>query len=791
MRGDRFIRVFNRLRTRRRAVALGVGLLLLGCAAGLLLVPLEHSIEVMVPAGSRSQEAMRFLRELDFSAKVVLSFSQDDGADRMELFEAVDRFADSLDSPLILNVLETVDDKQLINDLSFFFGNMAELYGARELGMLENQLTPAGVERALRRKYIQLLKPEGSFMSSLIRSDPLDLQQGMIERLRAMSGSMGYNIRVEKGHLVSGDGQHVMMVLETSVPFTDSKGAHELIGYLDQQLTQRPPAIHATIVCGHLHTISNERIIKRDIALTVSVAASAFILLFLLFFKDARANLVFLLPFAALLVGINLSALVLGTLSSIMLGFGSVIAGIAVDYGIHVYIAVRRGTTAVESVRAVARPLLMGALTTCGVFFALLFSSIPGCRQLGCLALISVALAVCGALFILPLYLKHNSLRAYDLSTLKWTKKRAGWVAALFVVLLLAGLPAALRVGFDGSVEQLDGTEQQIMENEQQFQKIWGSGEVGQAIAAVASDDYQTALELNDCVYDLAVEAIGADQVSSLSRIWKSAKTRDRNRRLWNAFWTPERVESLRSLIQEKGAQFGFAADAFDPFFESLEQSGSAGGAADGNLILSQMEKRFVQQRDGRTQVMSFFPDKPEYVEAMSAVQDRVPGMVLISRNAISRILAHDYTREFIRTSLIALVLVLGVSFVMLKNLRMTLIVLAPAAAGVMGVVSVSSLLGRPLNVMNLLSGIIVIGLCIDYGIFYVHAYAHSLNLGTRTAISLSAGTTLIGVGALMFARHPALFSVGLTLMCGITAGYVTSMLVVPALCRLMLGDRS
>lgn len=791
MRGDRFTAVFNRLHAHRRTVVVGVGVLLLCCAAGLLFVPLRHSIEVMMPAGSRSQEAMRFLRELDFSAKVVLSFSTDDGAGRMALFDAVDRFVESLHSPLIVDVLETVDDKRLMNDLGVFVRSMPELYGPRELDALEGRLTPDGIELALRRKYIQLLKPEGSFMSSLIRTDPLDLQQGMIDRLRRMSESFGYDIRVENGHLVSGDGQHVMVVLESSVPFTDSKGSHELVDYLKARLAQLPPYVHASMVCGHLHTVSNEKVIKRDITLTVGVAASAFILLFLLFFRDARANLVFMLPFAALLVGINLTALMLGSLSSMMLGFGSVIAGIAVDYGIHVYIAVRRGDAPADSVRAVARPLLLGALTTSGVFVAFLFSTIPGCRQLGCLALVSVALAVVGALFILPLYLEHSSLRAYDLSTMTWTKKRAVGVVVVFVALLLAGLPAAWRTGFDGSVEQLDGTEKHIIEIERRFQEIWGSGEAGQAIVAVSGADYESALELNDRIYDLAVEKIGAEHVSSLASIWKSAKTRNGNRRRWRAFWTPERVEALRGMIREKGAPFGFSDDAFEPFFQSLEQPDDGGGAAGSNQILSQMEKRFLQQRNGSFLVMSFFPDRPEYVEAMHAVQDEVPGMAIISNNAVSQTLAHDYTREFIRISLIALGLVLGVSLLMLKNLRMTLIVLAPACAGVVGVGAVSGLLGRSLNVMNLLAGIIVVGLCIDYGIFYVHAHVHALKLGTRTAISLSAGTTLIGVGALMFARHPALFAVGLTLMCGISAGYVTSMLVVPALCRLMLGERS
>lgn len=44
--------------------------------------------------------------------------------------------------------------------------------------------------------------------------------------------------------------------------------------------------------------------------------------------------------------------------------------------------------------------------------------------------------------------------------------------------------------------------------------------------------------------------------------------------------------------------------------------------------------------------------------------------------------------------------------------------------------------------------------------------------------------TTLIETGALLFARHPVLFAIGVTMATGVLAGYVSSMLVVPSLYR-------
>ncbi|VGO12038.1 hypothetical protein PDESU_00587 [Pontiella desulfatans] len=788
----RFPALFNHFLSHPRRVAAGVALLVLLSAAGLLFIPFRHSMEVMLPSGSDTQKAVGFLQDIDFSAKVAVSFSlKEGGADPAGLFAAVDGFVDSLEPPMITQVLSTVDEQQMIRDIGVFLERAPELLGPGGLAELEKNTTREGVAKSLRKKYVQLLKPEGSFMAAMIQRDPLDIQMAMIEKIRALSSSFGYDMRIEKGHLVSADGKQVLLVLETDIPFTDAGGSHALVGYLTERMEALPPAIDAEMVCGHLHTISNEKVIRHDISLTVTIASVAFVLLFLLFFRDLRANLIFIVPFAALLVAVNLAALLLGTLSPMMLGFGSVVSGIAVDYGIHVYVAVRRSSSALEAVRSVAKPIMLGALTTAGVFAAFYSSTIPGYHQLATFALLSVVFSVLGALFILPVYLKPRK----NAGNAKHTQSQSNLcvpcalsrlnnpyvILAAFIVLLAAAVPVALQVEFDSDIMGLDGTERHIIETEQRFAESFGGGSAGQAVAVVADADYEKALAKNDRVYDAL-----PDRLASFSAIWKSHANRRANAENWNAFWSEAKVANLKTLFAEEGEPYGFAVDAFEPFFQSLELPEVDPADPKDNVLFGQLKQRFVATVDGETRVFSFFPDEPELIQALAGLED----VLLISRTAISESLAEDYTREFGRITLVALGLVLLMSAILLKNVRKVLIVLAPAAAGVASVAALVRLVGTELNVMNLVSGIIVIGLCVDYGIFKVHAFTHSLNLGTRTAISLSAGTTLIGAGALLFTMHPALFAVGLTLVGGISAGYATSMLVVPALCSLFLQEK-
>jgi predicted exporter len=624
----------------------------------------------------------------------------------------------------------------------------------------------------------------------MIRRDPLDIQTLLIERIQHMTASFGYTMKIEDQHIFSADGKHLLLILETPVSFTDSKESRELINRLEESRKQYlSPSIQMDTVCAHLHSLGNEAIIKRDIAWTVSITAVAFMLLFLLYFKDPRAGLIFAIPFVGVLVAVTPSALLMGALSPMILGFGSVLAGISVDYGIHVYMAIRKGTSAVASVRAIIRPLVLGALTTSAVFTGFFFTRIEGYQQLACMALISILTALAAAVFVLPLLIKPIQAAEFR-RPVRFPELPPRLTSAVFILLMLGSIPLAVRIQFDGDIARLDGSGRKVFETEARFRDVWGGGEQGLAILAVSGTDVESALEKNDRLYDAALQKIGRSELSSFSAVWKSTAQRTKNSEQWKQFWSPERQTDLKQMLTEKGQPFGFADDAFDPFFEQLKKPFVPAEKPVGNLLFDQLQSRYVRQKDGLAQVFTFFPDTPEKISAITPLAEQIAGSQLVSRRALALSLKEDYTAEMARITVMAVMLMLTFAFVMLKNVRLALISLAPASAGVMGMLAFMGLLQIDMNVVNLIAAVVVIGLCIDYGIYYTHAYAHGLHVGTTEAVALSAGATLLDACALLFARHPALFSIGLTLVSGVLTGYLTALLAVPALCRVFLKKR-
>jgi uncharacterized protein len=92
--------------------------------------------------------------------------------------------------------------------------------------------------------------------------------------------------------------------------------------------------------------------------------------------------------------------------------------------------------------------------------------------------------------------------------------------------------------------------------------------------------------------------------------------------------------------------------------------------------------------------------------------------------------------------------------------------------------------IGLDFTLLNVMATILVIGLGVDYGIFMVCRLTEGYDHATDRAVLVSGLTTIAGFGALILARHPALHSIGVTVLLGIGAAIPAALLVIPAFHR-------
>ena len=780
----RFRLIHDFLENKKKLVLWTVVLLIAAAGIGLPFYQFEGNIDLMLPNDRDIRRSINFLRDSKLSDKVIISLAlTSSDKTRKDLFSAAAHLAASLPPSLFSKVITGISALNVMDALSVI--NYApQMLGEKDLSFIDSQINAAGISEKLQGIYRQSLKPESIFMTSMSRTDPLGIRLLLLDKLRALPASMGYDVSIEDGHFVSRDGRHALLIIQTPVAMTDSPGCKKLVTALQEQTGRLPEYVSADIIGGHLHTFSNEKVIKRDILVASTLVSVAFLLLFVAVFRDMRVILVFIAPLAAVILSIGLSYLIFGKISYLVIGFGTAIAGISTDYGLHVYIAARKGAGASQRV-SLAKLLFTDAATTTFGFSALYFSHIQGYHQLASFSILCTIFSLALALFILPLLLsmkKNNVLNQPEERKLESLYLHKKMIVGSWALLTLAALFFSFNIKFDSEVTRLDGSEPEVLLAEKNFHDTWG-GKSSQAIFVVNNKNYEDALETNDRIFQEAAQALGAENFSSIAAFWSSEKTRKKNIENWNRFWKGERETRLKRLIKEQSFKYQFSEQAFSPFFDNLYNGTTGNNNSD--EFLSRLKERFVQEKKDGYQVLSFFPDKKEHTDAMAALSAHYPGTFLVSGKAMSRAISDFTAKEFKFLVPIALAFNIGLTFWFFKNLKETIIALVPLVTGMVWLTGLMSLFNLPLNVVSILAAIVTSGVIVDYGIGMTYEYQYDLKIGTVIAVSLSAVTTIIGAGVLLLAKHPALFSTAVAMVICLLAGYLSSITVVPALCSI------
>src|SRR5690606_26044603 len=130
-------------------------------------------------------------------------------------------------------------------------------------------------------------------------------------------------------------------------------------------------------------------------------------------------------------------------------------------------------------------------------------------------------------------------------------------------------------------------------------------------------------------------------------------------------------------------------------------------------------------------------------------------------------------------------------------RLELALISFLPMALTWVWILGFMALLGLKFNVVNIIISTLIFGLGDDYSIFMMDGLMRKYRTGkdtirsSRSAVYLSVLTTIIGLGTLIFAEHPALKSIALTAILGLVCVVIVAQIVQPFLFNILIQRRA
>jgi predicted exporter len=744
-------------------------------------VPTQEDVTAMLPDSDPALvTSYRLLEAAPFTRSILISLEAQEPEQLALLTETATRLSERLGPPWISRVIGGMPMETGIVLLDWLYAHMPQLFTEEDAAVLAAKIGPAQVADTLQRKLNALTGPEGVWLRKWLARDPLGFRDQVFRKLGAVA--MIPDARIEGGFLVDPSGRHTMLVAETPVSMGDSRGGEQLLRYLNDVIAETvPETIHAHVVCAHRYTVANAGTIKRDLVTVFAVSSIGLAVVFVLLLRHWRAVFVFVVPGLAVLAGILVTAGVFGWISAITIGFGAVLLGISVDYGVHVFFALR-GTPSDSAQRLahLAVPAVVSCATTIGVFVVLLWSGIPIQRQLAVFSMAGLTTALGLAFVWLPHWVMTGSQSL--LVPFPAVTARRRWIVAGWLVLTVVALPLCTRVRFDGDLRNVGVTPADVLADEYCVRDVW-SDPRGRALVVVRSDDAEAALQTNEQVYARLSCLWGPGELVSLAPLLPSRTTQLANLARWRQFWQQGgRLEQLKAALNEHGGRLRFSAGTFDPFVRWIEQPREPFRVAEmresaGPLL----EPLFLRQSEGLG-LMNFVPDNEQTAEVFgTSALDLPPGVETVSQRRFAATLQDSLERDFRRFLLSASVMVVVVVTLAFRRVRPVVLSLLPAVTGLEMMLAVMALAGMRVNLFNMAASMLVIGLSIDYGIFMVRR-RRERDYATDRAVMASAATTICGFGALSLARHPAMFSLGMTVVLGIIPAMICALVVLPAL---------
>jgi len=517
------------------------------------------------------------------------------------------------------------------------------------------------------------------------------------------------------------------------------------------------------------------RTANADMARASLVSVTIITVLFIVVFRGVRRPLLALVAFAVA-TGWTFGAatLLVGHLNLLSTVFMLVLVGAGLDYGVHVvsrYGEYRRARPAAEAVALAVRHIgpgtLAGAAGSAAVFFGAIFTDFGGLRELGVIAGTGLLLCALAMVTVLPALLvlldrKDSESATTSLSNSPRARRPRGLALAASLVPIVACLPllpAGLR--FESNLLDLQSPQ---LESVQWEKRIFADSASASWFAASTARDARTVAELRDRA-KAHPEILRAESV--LDAIPPE---------------TPER-SALRAAIAAAGADVERPRDDAPPAVRAAWEIVHGAGLPLREALPDAIAPRLVSPNGAF--LVRYIPrddaweEEPlaRFVDAVRDVDPAATGVPITQLESI-----RDMRQSFIDTSLWALFAVTLIAWISFRALWPALLATATVVAGVAATLALLPLFGSHLNLANFFAVPMLIGLGIDSAIHIIHRSRDDPANAAPTvrAVAFTALTTAIGFGALVFADHRGMRSLGLAMGVGSIACMYVACVVLP-----------
>lgn len=817
--GTIFVNIY-RLLKRRRVLFF---LLFLGALAfaGIFAskIRLEEDITKMMPTDAKVDRLNTIFKSSKFLDKIVVTVSLPDSSAEgqpellMEYTDSLVTAVKSIDTNLIKDITYKVNDDVMYDVYNTFINNLPVFLEEKDYKTLDHLITSERLDTTLEKDYKTLLSPASVVLKKNILRDPIGITPYALKRMQSLQ--FDDNFELDNGYIFTKDKKHLLFFIVPNVKSSNTEKNSQLLEALDSAINntiaKSGNKIYAEYFGSAAVAVGNAVQIKKDVKLTLTITIIGLFLFITFFFKRLE---VFFIIFIPVVFGAAFSLALLylykGTISGIAIGAGSIILGIAMDYTIHFYTHFKHLNSAEETVKDLAFPLTLGSTTTIGALLSLTFVKSEALQDFGMFAAFSLLGAALFTLIIFPHFMRkkkdqvhiddhasHKPNIVERIASYKFEKNK--YLITFILVVCAISIFTSQKVGFETDIMKMNYVEPKLAKAEQNLNSI--SNVSLRSIYLVSSgknlDEALANNEKNLPKLQELEKKQWLKKYSTVSTFLLSSAEQQKRIDRWNTYWTVDKKEKLKNLLIEKSAKYKFKENAFDQFYSLLDQQYKPIGIEAFSGLKASLLDNYVTQKPNETTVVTVIKTTAENEDKVYNAFSEDKDLVVFDKKFLTSRFIDIIKNNFNLILTISSLLVLIMLIISYGRFELAIITYIPMVLSWLCILGLMGAFDIKFNIINIIISTFIFGLGDDYSIFITDALMNEYKTGQKnldsykTGIFISATTTMIGIGVLVFASHPALKSIGLITIIGMFSVLIISNTIQPALFKFFITNRT
>ena len=729
-------------------------------------------------------------------------FMQMTGAEPEVMVGYVDELMDSIltNDEGIANTLYRLEPDMALNALDYAMMHVPSFVDTTLYARFNSAIAHA--DETMARNHELIMNDETGMVSELVSTDPLGLREYLMPDI-----SSGMGFALIDGHLFCPDSSVALIFIAPDFQTFNSQEGGKLINHLRdciQQFNKTHPDVEVLMHGAVVESANNASTMKRDIALTIGISLVLILLYLCISFKSYNIIWQNVLPILyGAVFALACMYWIKGGMSLMALGVGAVILGVALSYCLHIIVHQRFVGDVEQMLKDEAVPVCLGCLTTIGAFLGLMFTESELLKDFGLFATFALLGSTFFALIFLPHFLNvkdaKHSKKAFKLINKinNYPYDRNPVIIIALCIVILIGFIFSGKVQFDNDLKHIGYESEAFQKSRQLYEEKNDQGGM-QRYYAVTAADLDEALEANMALATTLDSLRRAGDVFSYtpvaSLLFQSQAEQERRIAAWQRYWTPEKVAQAMSAVKAAALKNELPTDIFVPFQAMIEAEYEPGNLYESGIVPDGLLCNFIEETDGKFLIFNAPQLSKEKLKEVDDCVAAKPHAVVVDPLYYTGGLISMIHKDFNMALIISSVFVFVVLLLSFRNILISILAFLPMFLSWYVVQGWMAILGLSFNMINIVISTFIFGIGVDYSIFVMKGLIEGQRQEEsrlleyhKVAIFFSALVLIVVMGAMLFAKHPTIVSIGECALIGMISTILITYTLQPLLFRWLM----